>query len=457
MPHLRERVFYAQASWSPSRLVSIKDVDADPYLVFTENKPLKATYATLSHCWGDGTPLKLTVDTLEAFREAIPFFSLSKTFQDAIIVARRLGIEYIWIDSLCIIQTPNGVSKCPRSDEDWQVEAAMMGHVYRNAFLNISATGARNGTEGLYFPRDVQKIAPIAQCPDFKVEEGGSLVLHHSPNLALINASFWDTLSIRSAAFGRAWIFQERFLSRRVLHFGKEQMFWECHTDNCCETFPEGLPIRLKEETYIILKSVYNCFQTRDFSSYHAFGSLFRLQGLTLKDKLEIFWETVVTDYTRCKLSRASDKLIALSGIAEDIYFAGIWKSHLPSGLLWIGRNHVTRPELYRAPTWSWASVDGYIEWHHSPLRNGPSCVAEVISVEAVTPGPAFGRVTEATIQLRAPTWEWERTSPAGEMGADKPVSRYLTVRRRLRDFIPPPKAETRSGKQGIVVVLECT
>jgi hypothetical protein len=98
---------------------------------------------TLSHCWGKTNASRLTSSNLDSLINDIPFQFLSTTFQHAVIITRRLGVQYLWIDSLCIIQD---------STVDWQHESAVMGQIYWYSFLNISATAARDGTEGLFFP-----------------------------------------------------------------------------------------------------------------------------------------------------------------------------------------------------------------------------------------------------------------------------------------------------------------
>ncbi|CAG9942401.1 unnamed protein product [Clonostachys rosea f. rosea IK726] len=103
--------------------------------LFSTEESIKEDYATLSHCWGGQSIIKLTTDALAQFQKKIETASLPQTFRDAILVARRLGIRYLWIDSLCIIQD---------SLQDWQKEAALMGEVYSNSTLNVMATACRN-------------------------------------------------------------------------------------------------------------------------------------------------------------------------------------------------------------------------------------------------------------------------------------------------------------------------
>jgi hypothetical protein len=97
-------------------------------------------FVSLSHCWGGAEILKLTTTNISVLKGDISFLQLPKTFQDAIQVVRTLGIRYIWIDSLCIIQN---------SDQDWHKEASAMLKVYKHALFNIAATASTNSCGGL--------------------------------------------------------------------------------------------------------------------------------------------------------------------------------------------------------------------------------------------------------------------------------------------------------------------
>jgi hypothetical protein len=123
----------------PTRLLDVKE---DPVrLVLTNGWDIKPHYATLSHCWGTLNFLKLTQNSLESFMASIPAEELTRTFTDAISITRELGIDYLWIDSLCIIQD---------SSEDWEKESALMCSIYSGSKINIAAAAAHDGTEGCF-------------------------------------------------------------------------------------------------------------------------------------------------------------------------------------------------------------------------------------------------------------------------------------------------------------------
>jgi len=129
----------------PTRLIDVGCTDMTSRVVSTKGLPNDIPYMTLSHCWGKLAIQRLTRDTLEAFQQEIPWAHLCKTFQDAILVTRILGCSYLWINSLCIIQD---------DEEDWNKESLLMSQVYGSSMLNLAASGAADGSVGLYFTRN---------------------------------------------------------------------------------------------------------------------------------------------------------------------------------------------------------------------------------------------------------------------------------------------------------------
>jgi hypothetical protein len=137
----------------PSRLIDIGQSHTnDQIRLCTTDIPPDIQYMTLSHCWGQPKFLTLTQSNLESLRKAIDFQGLTKTFQDAVNITRQFGFRYLWIDSLCIIQG---------GEEDWPVEAGHMSSIYRGSSLNIAATGAQNGHDGLFFSRKVGLVQRV--------------------------------------------------------------------------------------------------------------------------------------------------------------------------------------------------------------------------------------------------------------------------------------------------------
>lgn len=170
---------------------------------------------TLSHCWGELHFIQLLEDNLSEMMMEISLSDLPKTFQDAVKITRELGFRFLWIDSLCIIQD---------SRVDWEEESISMGNIYKNAIFNIAATSAENANAGCCFPRQhivsrhcvISFDAPLDQ--DFNTNR-----------FIIMEGYDWIDSIVFSPLNTRAWVVQEQFLSPRILHFAKDQVFWECN------------------------------------------------------------------------------------------------------------------------------------------------------------------------------------------------------------------------------------
>jgi hypothetical protein len=167
-------------------------------------------YVTLSYRWGESQSLTLRSDNIEQFRLGLSILSLPRTFQEAIEVACRLNVHYIWIDALCIIQGSPG---------DWQSEGPQMHNVYGRSYLNIGAADSPNPHGGLFRSR------PYPPQPVVKVSAKWQ---------GIIPGEFYchDLKSTipESHLAKRAWIFQERLLAPRMINFTGDQILWECGT-----------------------------------------------------------------------------------------------------------------------------------------------------------------------------------------------------------------------------------
>ncbi|KAH7071406.1 heterokaryon incompatibility protein-domain-containing protein [Paraphoma chrysanthemicola] len=276
-------------------------------------------YATLSHCWGEKRFVTLKKQNLDNFKERIPQEALPQTFMDAILIARELGVQYIWIDSLCIIQDDT---------DDWLQEAATMSSVYGESTLNIAASGARDGAAGCFL-----RPQHTLRC-QIQVESGGRTLRYSCVPRGLYYHTLSDMPLMR-----RGWTLQERLLPSRNLHFTSTQVFWECYQKVACEMFPDEFPHSLA------------------YSDYY-----FQKQPVSIS-----MWSWIAQRYSSCNLTRTEDKLVAISGFAREIqsqtrdqYVAGMWRKDLEFQLCWetlVGQK-CQRITPYRAPTWSWASLN---------------------------------------------------------------------------------------------------
>ncbi|KAL5378732.1 hypothetical protein DPSP01_008955 [Paraphaeosphaeria sporulosa] len=354
-------------------------------------------YLTLSYRWAQDPTVLLQSCTIEAFRQGAPIAGLPKTFRDAITVARRFSIRYLWIDSLCIIQD---------SSEDWARESVLMHDVYANSACNISASASESPEGGLFRDRKAEEV-------------GLGYISVDLPNLGTKNFEIWDQFYMDRLTHGplsdRGWVFQERVLSPRVLHFSRSQIVWECFEMNKCESFPNWSPFPTEADYSRGVKTVYDFFKSDSGSDLSPTrkGDDGKLMSVGVYNQ----WMHLVKTYSRSAFTCPVDRLIAMSGIASkfkkhtgDEYLAGLWRSRLVEGLNWIVVNPVARPlERFRAPSWSWAAVDSAVFPQKVNLSRNDDLI-EVISAvvdDPVTPagwGEVLGRiklrgcVTEATI-----------------------------------------------------------
>ncbi len=347
---------YRSPNWWPTRLIYIGDEPLSLLrLVETSTTQPPSLYVTLSHRWGTGHIIQLVQANLDMMKMSIPLNNLPKTFAEAIIVARRLSVHYIWIDSLCIIQDSNS---------DWQREASLMSKVYQNSFCNICATGAFDSNDGLFFTRETACILPVkAEINLTFLLPTGLTTLYKKKAAYLVETNFWPEYYASAPIITRAWVVQERLLSPRVIHFGRNQIGWECMTMDACELYPAGIPPYVMRTGF---KSLIEPHPADYWSS--------RPPGSEILQWPE--WSDWVVEYTRRDLTFTSDKEAAIAGIAQfyarlkdDEIICGLRKRELPNELLWTPlerhdkRGRIAkRAESYRAPSWSWLSIDGIIK-----------------------------------------------------------------------------------------------
>jgi Heterokaryon incompatibility protein (HET) len=190
-------------------------------------------YATLSHCWGSTQIIATKKANVRKFEDAIHWYLLPKTFQDAIITALRLEIRYLWIDSLCIIQDDK---------TDWDTEAARMGDIYQNSYLTIAATSSPSGAFPFLGPRPPNYKPKTLQFPNPQrlsntinnqtvcgsADDINALRIRQGPPIHRINLSELSRPRIYGPLTTRGWALQERVLSSRIVHFTDEGIIWEC-------------------------------------------------------------------------------------------------------------------------------------------------------------------------------------------------------------------------------------
>ncbi|KAH3947582.1 hypothetical protein HBI81_039660 [Parastagonospora nodorum] len=363
----------------PRRLLDVRNNSVRVHEITHEDEGTK--YACLSHCWGY-PPNKILCNTLATFndyRQAVPWEKLPKTFRDAISFTRKLGVPFLWIDSLCIVQND-------KDKKDWQEQSANMANIYRNAYITLAATAAKDSDGGLYTSHDVPPTRRIGS-PLLTVQfpDGSERQLFARRNFD------HDTTSL--PLLKRGWAYQERLLSPRVLHFVGEEVIWECNHALTCECGGGNLEYAM-ERPPITDSSKDDEFRSTGPHSRHP-------------APLD-FWYRIVGEYCALSLTQSSDIFPALSGIAkvfaaeiDDDYVAGMWRQKLVSNLLWYFTAREQQPSTskWRAPSWSWASSS-----QHSDFRVLPT-TEELASVLEVTAQPSgvdpTGELAAASLALR--------------------------------------------------------
>ncbi len=148
----------SETSLLPKRVVDVVS-GPEPFLAITQRQ--RGRYAALSYCFGKGPVLTTTEKTLHERQASIPMTILPLTVRDAITWTRQLGLQYLWIDSLCILQD---------SLSDWEVELSTMADIYRDATVTIAATAAPHASSGCAPIRNKLQLAPFTPLPGIVIE-----------------------------------------------------------------------------------------------------------------------------------------------------------------------------------------------------------------------------------------------------------------------------------------------
>ena len=262
-------------------------------------------------------------------------------------IASELGYRYTWIDSLCIIQD---------STEDWNEESRLMAGVYSNAVFNIAAMGESSDT-GCFGHRD----RPLGRLP-CQILNTRNSTLYAQMSEGDLNRYSPDRQ--QSVLLSRAWVVQERLLSKRNIFVGGQELMLDCCTSQFSETYPRGKnypdvsKLPLKISMCMILEHITNTA---------------RISPDDAKLIFEGLWAQIVEDYSAAELTKDEDRPVALQGLVDIIqartnnqwtYIAGSWKEFLPVQLLWSAAagnpynfQNLVRPNGRPYPSWSWWSL----------------------------------------------------------------------------------------------------
>jgi len=350
---------------------------------------MKGHYVTLSYAWGGEQVQKTLKSRLHSYiHDGLPK-DLPQTIADAITATHKLGLRWLWIDAMCIIQD---------SPEDKLRELADMGHIYQDSYVTLSILSSFRADQGFLQDAGDHPVLPF-HCADGTV---GSMKLRfHIERPERGRLGRYQTVAVYDPLRHRAWCFQETTLSARRVVFRPPGVMYACRgyeqDITRSEEGGEGGPAERIPVTPLFSDQKHGK-ASRDEESMHD------------------LWSHLINRYTSCQISWAADKLVAFSSVAEvyqaitkDDYVAGLWRRDLLDGLLWrptLGAGE--RPKEWRAPTWSWASIDTDegVTMHSRHMFETPSTEyqASIVSCTVVPKSELhpLGEITEATLKLKA-------------------------------------------------------
>ncbi|KEZ45821.1 hypothetical protein SAPIO_CDS1637 [Scedosporium apiospermum] len=371
------------------------------------------------------------------FERSIKLSQLQRVYREAIEITLRLGVSYLWIDSLCI---------CQDDKQDWNEEASKMFDIYRNAAFNIGATGASDGDGQCFVNHNVDLLHPClfnmvlenkaSKKPRLRDRlfrrknktEDTEPPASQETTWHVVDETFWTGRLYQQPLNQRAWVLQERLISPRMIHFGADQVYWECHEHHACEAYPKG-PQAMHE---LRARKAVHPDVIQEVLATQLEESRKRRRGISLTPTSDspprewaLFgWSDIVAEYNKLDLTLPKDKLIALSGLAkqmqpsiQDQYVAGLWRSAMLMGLLW-RINHRERSREGKgvakrlkgaAPTWSWASVQGNTHVFMVPDGKLKGLGFEIhIDIQNIALNPIhdeYGALNLSPLQIKGQLW----------------------------------------------------
>lgn len=341
----------------PTRCIRISIPDSassiSPFrLALEETRGSSGQYICLSHRWCQvETERSKTLSSNYSQRTTeIASHSLEPLFNDVFLTAIRLGIEYVWIDSICIIQD---------SAEDWKAEAVRMSDYYENAaFTIMAAVPSERRAQGLFHLSE-ENLHKLVRLPYRDITQRQRGYFYLSSGLDGVTESILHSDIISSELLSRGWIFQEWALSRRIAWFTKHGVVLRCKCANSVRW--DQFPLRWENSSWLR--------RARDLAVTTLHSPSIEAEPNPFGVPLD--WHRIVGHYSTLNLSKPQkDRLIALSGIAQqytaqtgDRTLCGLRSSQLHLDLLWQQKNPGPHSRLTSFPSWSWASLTGPVHW----------------------------------------------------------------------------------------------
>ncbi|KAM7198970.1 HET domain containing protein [Rhypophila sp. PSN 637] len=325
----------------PSRLLDVHSGQRENSIHLVSGlKGQAGSYTALSHCWGGTIDVRTTKDNISSHEAGIQFSDLPKNFQDAVTVTRAVGLRYLWIDALCIIQD---------DQTDWEVESGNMASIYQQAYFVIGANVSPNADGGFL---DYGRKGFCCEGKAVGVVEEEQTVIYarstgcHSDHG--VDMMLGGSLHSRGPLGQRAWTLQESLLASRLVTFEEPEIVWKCTSATFCQCAYRDQQPALGGQPVFSLNAL--------------------LAGPVWSPEGYMDWYRVVQEVAKRNITKASDMLPCLSGLARRFhdsgagtYLAGLWLQDLPMGLLWSAGQYYhtgsTAITPYRGPSWSWTSI----------------------------------------------------------------------------------------------------
>jgi hypothetical protein len=429
----------------PTRLLEITLGKNDRYAVrLCKTTGQSLVYAALSYIWGGPQSCQTLKRNIDEYLQHIELQKVPKTILDAIHCTQTLGLKYLWVDSLCIIQD---------SAEDKSREIGLMSTIYKNAYVTISAAKATSCEEGFLEPRtSVENLLqnsfkleiltpkdPIALsqwAEAHRLKDDFSNLLSTLETEDLFKASEWNhpdawyknpsTVRLAATPLGdsdeedfltagdieaepiskRGWTLQESWLSRRMLIYGSRQLLWTCYAGVQVDGGLTGSNLAWGHKNIIRANEMGEMV---DFNGNRVSED----ERMVILGKV---WRDIVQQSSRRALTVAGDKLNALDGIVQELrrqaggeYLAGLWKQRLVSELSWYqdsthnGWESMLCNTERTCPSWSWISTDGPVSFSYAGNSRVMVEDAKIVRSKLIGEYPNSRLVVDGTITLRAP------------------------------------------------------
>ncbi|KAB5535296.1 heterokaryon incompatibility protein-domain-containing protein [Coniochaeta sp. 2T2.1] len=360
--------------------VSTSRIDGKIHL-YVPSQEQRADYVALSYCWGGPQKLVTTLANLSDHQRGIGLDHLPRTIKEAVLVTASLGIRYIWVDALCIVQD---------DESSKAIEIENMGKVYGHATiaLLVGSGTSRAVDDGFLNP-----YSDISVVPYYSI-----LTELAVPACLAVGTEVAPPLDMRG------WTYQERHLASRRFVFGG----------------PRGVSFTCAEQSSAYVADAWT--RSKDNGELVA-----RISGDD-DDDPSTRWHEIIKESSFRSLTYHTDRLPAIAGLAQehvptpgDVYIAGLWRSQIIDDLMWKGKFEGVYFRIpisqYRSPGWSWISVVDHVPnrtvgcvtndlrrrmYAGGSEENAASYVDH--SVQLAQADAEFGRVLSGRITLRAKT-----------------------------------------------------